>query len=368
MKTLSFLLALAAGVQAGSRQAPFQSPYTLDQMRNQQAVVDTTMGTFVIQLLPEAAPNHVGHFIKTAKDGGYDGTIFHRVVRYGVVQGGDPLSRDPSKVSLYGTGGLGELRREPNTLKHTAGAVSAVIRPNQPDSAGSQFFVCATDQPTLDGQYTVFGRVVEGLDVVQQISAVDADAEGHPKARVEIRSVTIRPTPPPKPVPFASDTPQELGRHRAVLETTKGDVTLEFLADRAPETVRNFLQLAEAGVYDGMLVHRVAPGFVIQTGSLAYRETPLTPAQQKIVHRLPPEFSDTPNLPGVVSMARGDDPASATTSFFICTGECRSLDGQYTVFARVVSGMDVVTAIEQVPASNEVPVDRVIVKRVRIED
>ena len=103
------------------------------------------------------------------------------MIRYGIIQGGDPLSKDPAKAAQYGTGGLNELKAEPNPEKHTTGAVSAVLTPGNPDSAGAQFFVCATDQPTLDGQYTVFGRVVEGIEIVQQISAVEADAERHPK-------------------------------------------------------------------------------------------------------------------------------------------------------------------------------------------
>src|SRR5690349_4767862 len=181
----------------------FQSPYTLDQMKGKQAVVETSMGTIVFQLLTDVAPNHVGHFMKLAGDGSYAGTTIHRVIRYGIIQGGDPLSKDPSKAALYGTGGLGELKAEINSEKHTAGAVSAVLRPGQRDSAGAQFFICASDQPPLDGQYTVFGRVVEGLDIVQQISAVPADAEGHPASRIVIKSVTIRNTPPPPVDPFA---------------------------------------------------------------------------------------------------------------------------------------------------------------------
>jgi cyclophilin family peptidyl-prolyl cis-trans isomerase len=353
--TLRFLSALVAMALAAGADQP-----------KKEAVVETTNGTFVIQLLPEAAPNHVAHFVKLAQGGAYAGTIFHRVIRYGLIQGGDPLSRDPAKAALYGTGGLNVLKPEINAEKHTAGAVSAVLVPGKPDSAGAQFFVCATDQAALDGQYTVFGRVVEGLEVVQQISAVDADEAGRPRTRVVIKAVTIRDALPPKPPPFSTESAAELAAYRATLDTTRGPVELEFAADRAPETVRNFLQLAAAGVYDGVKIHRVVPGFVIQTGALAYRETPLSPAQQKLVHNLQPEFSDVPNVPGVVSMARGDDPASASTSFFICIGECRALDGKYTVFARVVRGMDVVTAIGAVPVDGETPRETLIVKSVAV--
>ena len=114
----------------------------------------------------------------------------------------------------------------------------------QPDSAGSQFFICVTDQPSLDGKYTIFGRVSEGLDVVQRISETPANAEGLPAERIAIRSIAIRDTPPPEPEPFASDSPADLAQYRAVLDTTAGAITIEFLADKAPEHVRNFLRLA----------------------------------------------------------------------------------------------------------------------------
>jgi peptidyl-prolyl cis-trans isomerase B (cyclophilin B) len=249
----------------------------------------------------------------------------------------------------------------------TAGAVAAVLVPNQRDSAGAQFFVCVVDQPALAGQYTVFGRVVEGIEVVQQISAVPADAEGRPTARVEITRVTIRDTPPPVKDPIVEATPAELAQYRAVLETTKGAIELEVLPDVAPETVRQFLRLAAAGVYDGVAVHRVVPNFVLQTGAIAHRAAPLTAAQQALVRNLQPEFGSTLNTPGIVSMARGEDPASATTSFFICIGECRSLDGQYTVFARVVGGMDVVQAIAAVPVDGEAPREAILVTRAMVK-
>ena len=344
---------------------PFTTPLTKAEMAGKQAVVATSAGTFVIDLRPELAPNHVGYFIKLAKEGTYDGTIFHRVVRLGIIQGGDPLSKDPAKIKLYGTGGLGILKAEISSEKHTRGAVSAVLQPGRPDSAGSQFFVAVTDQPALDGKYTIFGRVSEGLDVVQKISEVAADERGAPAERVEIRSVTIRDTPPPEPEPFATESSADLAKYRAALETSAGSITVELLPDKAPEHVRNFLRLASAGVFDGTAFHRVVRGFVIQTGALTSRG-PLTEKQQKLVRSLQPEFNDTRHVKGILSMARGDDPASASTSFFIVTGDAPSLDGKYTVFGRVVEGMAVVEAIEQSAVSGEAPVQRVDLKSVRV--
>lgn len=350
-----------------ARQTFFTTTVPPDQLSGQQAVIETSMGTVVIELLGAKAPNHVAYFMKLAREGAYTGTTFHRVIKYGLIQGGDPLSKDPAKAAQYGTGGMNMLRTELNNEPMSAGAVGTVLVPGRPTSGGAQFFICASDQPTLQGQFTIFGRVVEGLEIVQEISAVKADAQDRPVDRIVIKSVAIRATPPPVKNPFIEATPADLAAYHAVLETTKGEIEIEFLTDKAPETSRQFLKLSAAGVFDGTGVHRVAPNFVMQTGAMAFREKPLTAVQNALVHNLQPEFSDTPNVPGIVSMARGEDPASATTSFFICTGECRSLDGKYTVFARVVRGMDVVQAIATVPVDGETPREKISLIRVRIK-
>lgn len=335
------------------------------EMTGKQAVVTTPAGVFVIDLRPDLAPNHVGYFITLARDGAFNGTIFHRVLRLAIIQGGDPLSKDPSKVKLYGTGGLGVLAPELTAERATRGAVAAVLQPNRPDSAGAQFFVCVTDQPALDGKYTVFGRVSEGMEVVQQISEAPASGEGVPAERIAIESVTIRDTPPPEPDPFSTETAAELSRYRAVLDTSAGPMTVEFFPDLAPGHVRNFLRLAQSGVFDGTAFHRVVRGFVVQGGALNTRG-PLTGKQQEQVHSLQPEFNDTKHVKGIISMARGDDPASAMTSFFIVTGDASSLDNKYTAFGRVVDGMAVVDAMDQAAVNGEAPVSRIELKGVRL--
>jgi len=263
MATLFVLLQLLAaaigdqrsGAQRGGSKpaappAPFTTNLTLQEMTAKQAVVNTTAGAFVIDLRPDLAPNHVGYFIKLARERAFDGTIFHRVIRLGIIQGGDPLSKDPAKAKLYGTGGLGVLKAEINSERATRGAVAAVLQPNRPDSAGAQFFVCVTDQPALDGKYTVFGRVSEGMEVAQKISEAPSDDQGHPLARVEIASITIRDTPPPEPEPFSTETDAELARYRAVLDTTAGPITVELFADKAPGHVKNFVDLARKHLSD----------------------------------------------------------------------------------------------------------------------
>jgi cyclophilin family peptidyl-prolyl cis-trans isomerase len=329
-----------------------------------QAVVDTTAGTFVISLSPDAEQNQTAFFMKTAAEGGYTGTIFHRMIPRGMVQGGDPLSKDLSKRAAYGTGGLNAVKAEPHAPKMTRGSVAAVTVPGKPDSAGAQFFIVLADQPALDGQYTVFGHVDDGMDVLQKISEIPVDAGGLATERVEIRRVTIRDTPPE---PFVHETPEALGAYRAVLDTSDGPITIQFFVDKAPNTVRQFMRLAASGVYDGMTFHRVAPGFVIQTGALSTRTAPLTDKQQALIHDLPPEFNDTKHVKGIVSMARGNDPGSATTSFFICTGPSPALDGQYTAFGHVVDGMPAVEAIEKTPTNGETPLARIDLKGIRIE-
>ena len=361
----------AAGQAKPARPVPalaklFTTPLTLDQMTGKQAVIETTAGRIVLDLLPEKAPNHVGYFIKLAQEGAYNGTTFHRLIKHGIIQGGDPLSKDPAKAAQYGTGGLKMLAFEPGAGSHVRGAVSSVLVPGNRDSAGSQFFVCVTPQPAIDGQYTVFARVVEGIGVVTLISEAPVDAAGKATERIEMTSVTIRDAPPPGTVPLSAESPAELAKYRAVLETSLGNVTLEFMPDLAPNHVRNFLRLSDAGVYDRTAFHRVVPGFMIQTGYLGSKTMAMDEAQQKLVGPLQPEFNDTPHDKGIVSMARGEDPASASTSFFIVTARASGIDRKYTAFARVVDGMNVVEAIEKVPLEGETPKTRVDLRRVRV--
>jgi peptidyl-prolyl cis-trans isomerase B (cyclophilin B) len=156
-----------------------------------EAVLATASGEIVIRLLPDLAPAHVRLFKKTAAAGGYDGTIFHRIIMGGIIQGGDPTTKDPQKSARYGTGGLGLLKAEFSQRPMTRGSVAAVLRPRQPDSGGNQFFVCLSDQLPLTGQYTIFGEVAENMDVVDKIGETPV-AGDRATSRVEIRKLTIR--------------------------------------------------------------------------------------------------------------------------------------------------------------------------------
>jgi peptidyl-prolyl cis-trans isomerase B (cyclophilin B) len=182
-----------------------------------------------------------------------------------------------------------------------------------------------------------------------------------------VAAVLLQAAPKPAPDPFSSATVAELRSYRATLETAKGKITLAFLPDKAPETVRNFLRLAAAEVYDNTLVHRVLPGNLIQTGAPFFRSLPLSGRQRRLVHDLKPEYNDTKFVAGIVGMAHGDERnEAAQTSFFICTGLCKEFDGKYTAFARVVDGMAVAKAIEKVPLNGERPKEKIYVVRVTV--
>jgi peptidyl-prolyl cis-trans isomerase B (cyclophilin B) len=158
-----------------------------------EATVETEAGGFVIRLLPDLAPAHVEHFLATARSGGFDGTTFHRIIPGGIIQGGDPLSKDPANAARYGTGGLGLLVAEFSDRAFERGVVAAVRRPSSVDSAGNQFFICIREQAALKGQYTIFAEVISGMEVVDAISMTPVDGD-RAKTRVEMK-VTV-----PEPV------------------------------------------------------------------------------------------------------------------------------------------------------------------------
>src|SRR5215203_6269432 len=199
-----------------------------------QAVIDTSGGTIVLDLFADKAPAHVSLFIKTAESGGYDGTTFFRMIKYGIVQGGDPVTKDVTARARYGTGGLNLLKPEINDEKQIRGAVSATLIPGKADSAGTQFFIAVSDQPGIEGKYTIFARVVEGMPVAQKISETAVDDKGLAIDRVAVNKVTIRNKPPETPEPFSTETIEQLAGYRAVLDTSLGEITLSFTREKAP--------------------------------------------------------------------------------------------------------------------------------------
>ena len=152
----------------------------------QVSVQGASWGNIQIQFLPEVAPNHVKNMTKLAQEKFYDGTTFHRVIPGFMIQGGDPNSKNPDR-STHGMGGPGHrIDAEFNATPHKRGVVS-MARSSDPNSAGSQFFICVADAPHLDGQYTAFGKVVSGMEVVDRIVGLKRDNRDNPIDRVEMK-------------------------------------------------------------------------------------------------------------------------------------------------------------------------------------
>lgn len=151
------------------------------------------------------------------------------------------------------------------------------------------------------------------------------------------------------------------GKMKAIIETNMGTITIEFYEKDAPKTVKNFVDLAEKGFYDGLTFHRVIKGFVIQGGD------PRGDGTGNPGYNIAAEFNKNPHVAGTVAMARGQDINSAGCQFYICLGRVPNLDGKYTVFGHVVDGMDVVYKIGEVKTSpNDKPVQPVTMKKVTI--
>jgi len=195
---LSIILAFAlvsAVVFAADEKKEQKSPMNSS---NEVAVIKTSEGDMVVQFWTDAAPNTVENFKKLARQGFYDGTIFHRIVKQFMIQGGDPNSKDPAKEKSYGEGGPGyNIKAEFNDHSHDRGVISMARGPD-PDSAGSQFFICLAQVHRLDHQYTTFGKLIKGQDVLEKIgdTPVTRNSMGEPSKptkRVVIESIKIVP-------------------------------------------------------------------------------------------------------------------------------------------------------------------------------
>jgi peptidyl-prolyl cis-trans isomerase B (cyclophilin B) len=159
-----------------------------------KAVIETSLGEMELELLPEKAPGHVKNFVDLARKGFYDGSTFHRVIPGFMIQGGDPNTRDAKgSRSSHGTGGPGyTIKAEFNDTPHRRGVLS-MARASDPDSAGSQFFICVADSGFLDRQYTAFGRVVRGMEVADKIVSRPRDGRDNPNERVEMKVRVVEP-------------------------------------------------------------------------------------------------------------------------------------------------------------------------------
>jgi peptidyl-prolyl cis-trans isomerase B (cyclophilin B) len=189
------MLLIASAVFATEEKKQETSPINSS---NEVAIIKTSEGEMVVQFWTDAAPNTVENFKKLARQGFYDGTIFHRIVKGFMIQGGDPNSKDPAKENSYGEGGPGyNTKAEFNDHSHDRGVISMARGPD-PDSAGSQFFICLAPVHRLDHQYTTFGKLIKGQDVLEKIgdTPVTKNSMGEPSKptkRVVIESIKVLP-------------------------------------------------------------------------------------------------------------------------------------------------------------------------------
>ena len=186
MKSLSLLLALFLGIAGPAAAAEAPTPPTQEELakyNSARAIIETTYGKMVVRFFPDSAPIHVKNFITLAESGFYDGTTFHRIIPKFMIQGGDPKGN--------GTGGPGyTIPGEFSRRKHVAGILS-MARRKDPDSGGSQFFVMVDSSPQLDGKYSIFGELAEGLDVAQRIAIAARDRRDKPLEPITMKvSVT----------------------------------------------------------------------------------------------------------------------------------------------------------------------------------
>jgi cyclophilin family peptidyl-prolyl cis-trans isomerase len=356
MRCLAFLALLAVA---------FAPVVSAQDPSDVEAVVSTDLGSFRVEFFPDKAPKHVAQFLTDAQKGYYDGSAFFRVWANGLIQGGDPLLKDNGTPrARWGTGGFNRLPSELTDLKQERGMVSAVNLPGKPDSDGIQFFVCVSPQPALQGKYTVFARVVEGINVVEQISRVPVDADGLAQKPVRILKISIEPK---KKEPFAGASVDQL-RKVVMLNTTLGAIKIQMQPDWAPHTVQRFLMLCATGWYDHTAFHRLVKGFVLQGGSADTRASGPNHPADRWVSPLKTEFRpDVKHVRGIVSMAHGDDPDSATTSFFIVLGPAPTLDAKFVAFGKVVDGINVLEAFEKEDVDGEKPKRRLEILSTMIE-
>jgi peptidyl-prolyl cis-trans isomerase B (cyclophilin B) len=196
MKTL--LLNCALGLMLGLTTAHADEPKKEEKKpapasTKEVAVIKTTAGEMVIEFWPDVAPKTVENFKTLAKKGFYDGTAFHRVIKGFMIQGGDPLTKDASAEDRWGTGDPGyKIKAEFNDRKHVRGVIS-MARSNDPDSAGSQFFICHGDPSFLDGKYTTFGKLIKGDDVLEKIATTKTHPPDRPDTRQGVESIKVVP-------------------------------------------------------------------------------------------------------------------------------------------------------------------------------
>ena len=335
-------------------------------------------GVIELELYHDVAPITVENFVSLVCDGFYDGLKFHRVVNGFMIQGGDPKGNGTggSENTIKGEFALNGFN---NTLSHERGVISMARSSQSYDSASSQFFICHDSETCaqLDGQYAAFGKVVEGMDIVDDIAEVTVVFNSYgteksvPSVDIFIDYVIVTGTHDRDGDDAADgntmDTKSEEELYADPIKVEMsiedhGIITLELYPNLAPITVQNFVDLANDGYYDGADFHRIIEDFMIQGG-----------AGDGSAKTIKGEFTTNgvynplKHERGVISMARTNVPDSASSQFFIVHEDSPHLNGQYAAFGKVIEGIEVVDSVAEVDTdSSDAPLDEVIIEYVKV--
>jgi len=191
--SLLSIAALAGFASAQDDKKPDAAAKPAAAAADEVAVIKTNQGVMVLEFWPDVAPKHVENFKTLAKKGFYDGTCFHRVIKGFMIQGGDPNTKDEAKRDQWGMGGPGhQVNAEFNKKEHVRGVLS-MARSSDPNSAGSQFFICHGNPSSLNGQYTAFGKLIKGDDVLEKIATTATGPRDVPAERMNVESIKIVP-------------------------------------------------------------------------------------------------------------------------------------------------------------------------------
>ncbi len=302
--------------------------------------LETERGEITLELFDDKTPITAGSFLDLVQSGFYDGVCFHRVIADFMIQGGDPDGD--------GRGGPGfTIPDEADRgLKHLRGSLS-MAKTAAPDSGGSQFFICHSPQEHLDGIHTVFGRCVQGMEVVDAVRKGDRVLKATAVKLSEHAEAALEAAQKGRVWLWKPDIKDASRGTLVKLQTARGDIVVRLFDETVPIASGNFMGLVEEGFYDGLSFHRVEPDFMIQGGC------PQGDGRGSPGYTIPDEFdTHLRHYRGTLAMARTPRPNSGGSQFYICHCPQPHLDFEYTVFGCCVEGMDVVDEI--------VPGDRIL--------
>ena len=329
-------------------------------------------GLMTIELYPDVAPITVRNFATLVSEGFYDGLTFHRIIEGFMIQGGDPEGTGAGGSEKNITGEFAANGIE-NNLSHDRGVIS-MARSNDYNSASSQFFICHQKSDFLDGDYAAFGKVVEGLEVLDSIAVVPTDSNDAPTEKVVIEyAKLVYGADNVDKIDTTEETRPDWGRGDSInVEMSvkdNGIIKLTLDHTQAPITVENFVSLVEEGFYDGLTFHRIIENFMIQGGDP--KGTGTGGSDETIKGEFAANYVNNTisHKRGVISMARSQDYNSASSQFFICHADATYLDGQYAAFGQVTEGLDVVDKIATVETNdNDYPDEKIVIEYIKVID